>query len=230
MDFYVYVYMDPRKVGNFKYSEYEFNYEPFYIGKGRNWRYRNHLLKVKGGKYSNLPKNNVIKNILEEGMEPVIIKYKENMPELESFNLEIDMISKIGRKDLGFGPLRNLSNGGEGNGNRIFTEEHRKNISVSKKGKCTENLKIHLKKIHESMMGNQRTLGMKFTEESIERLIKSHIKPIIKLDKDGNFIEEFTSIKEAMEKTGISMKKVLRGSGKTAGGFRWEYKNNIDND
>jgi len=227
MDFYVYAYLDPRKPGEFKYSNYRFDFEPFYIGKGRNWRYRKHLLTVKGGKYSNLPKNNVIRNILDEGLEPVIIKYMENMEESDAFLLERDMITKIGRKDLYTGPLRNLSDGGEGNGNRKLTDEHRKNISESKKGKTTENMRKHLKKIHESMKGNKRTLGMKFSDESIKKLIKSRIKPIIKLDLDGNFIEEFESIKEAMEKTGISMKKVLNGSGKTAGGFKWEYKNII---
>ena len=32
--YYVYIYIDPRKPGKFKYGEYEFDYEPFYIGKG----------------------------------------------------------------------------------------------------------------------------------------------------------------------------------------------------
>jgi hypothetical protein len=32
MPCYVYAYLDPRKPGIFKYEEYEFGYEPFYIG------------------------------------------------------------------------------------------------------------------------------------------------------------------------------------------------------
>jgi hypothetical protein len=135
MDYYVYIYLDPRFPGIYQYGKYEFTYEPFYVGKGRLWRFKNHLLKVKRGIYPNLPKFNVIKQILDSGYEPIIMKYKENMIEKDSFLLEMDMIEKIGRKDLGIGPLRNLSNGGEGNGDRIFTEEHRKNISESKKGK-----------------------------------------------------------------------------------------------
>ena len=36
--FYVYVYLDPRKPGSFKFGEYEFDYEPFYVGKGKKNR------------------------------------------------------------------------------------------------------------------------------------------------------------------------------------------------
>jgi hypothetical protein len=227
MDFYVYVYLDPRKIGPFFYQELEFEYEPFYVGKGRNWRYKYHLLTVKRGKYSNLPKNQKIKKIIEDGFEPIIIKYSQNLEEKQSFMIEQELILKIGRKDLNSGPLNNLSNGGEGNGNRKFSEEHRKNLSLAKSGKTTENMKKHLKNLHKSMIGNQRTLGMKFTKESIEKMIKSRIKPIVKMDMQGNVLEEFSSIKEAMEKTKISMKKVLRGTAKTAGGFFWKYKSDL---
>ena len=42
--FYVYVYTDPRKDnGPYKYGEYEFEYEPFYVGKGIGNRKNNHL-------------------------------------------------------------------------------------------------------------------------------------------------------------------------------------------
>ena len=33
-DFYVYIYLDPRKPGSFMYNNLEFNFEPFYVGKG----------------------------------------------------------------------------------------------------------------------------------------------------------------------------------------------------
>ena len=43
--FYVYVYLDPRKPGNYVYGEYSFDYEPFYVGKGSNGRCTIHLCK-----------------------------------------------------------------------------------------------------------------------------------------------------------------------------------------
>jgi hypothetical protein len=42
----------------------------------------------------------------------------------------------------------------------------------------------------------------------------------------GEILEEFISIKEAMEKTKINPKRVLGGTGKSAGGFLWKYKEN----
>jgi hypothetical protein len=228
MDYYVYVYLDPRSPGEYEYSEYTFEYEPFYVGKGRGWRFRNHLLKVKRGKYPNLPKFHIIKQILDSGNDPIIIKYKENMSEEESFLLEEDLINKIGRKDLKKGPLRNLSNGGEGNGDRKFTDEHRKNLSISKKGIVTENMKVHLDNLHRRLKGNKHTLGLKFSQETKDKMIKSRIKPIVKISLEGEILEEFTSIKEAMEKTNINPKRVLSGIGKTAGGFFWSYKEKVD--
>lgn len=49
--------------------------------------------------------------------------------------------------------------------------------------------------------------------------------PVLQFSKEGKFINEFDSIKEAIEKTGIKhISSVCRGERKTAGGFFWKYK------
>ena len=41
--FYVYIYLDPRKRGKYIYEEFKFNYEPFYVGKGKGDQIKSHL-------------------------------------------------------------------------------------------------------------------------------------------------------------------------------------------
>lgn len=52
-------------------------------------------------------------------------------------------------------------------------------------------------------------------------------KPILQFSLDGEFLDEYTSVKEAAEKTGIVKQNIssnLTGKYKTAGGFLWRYK------
>jgi hypothetical protein len=68
---------------------------PYYIGKGKGNRY-------KKGHSVNIPPINRIKFI------------KENLSESEAYDLEISLIQKYGRKDIGTGILRNQTDGGDG--------------------------------------------------------------------------------------------------------------------
>lgn len=61
-DYYVYVYLNPLIPGNFKYGEYFFEYEPFYVGKGRGDRYKRHLTEKRTNK-CNIEKITKINNI-----------------------------------------------------------------------------------------------------------------------------------------------------------------------
>ena len=125
-DFYVYIYLDPRKSGEYKYGEYEFGFEPFYVGKGKikynekgNITY-NRWKKLDGRNDYFINKFNKIK---ENGLEPIVVKIKENMIEDDSFLLEIELIDIIGRENLGKGPLVNFTDGGEGVSGYTHTEE-----------------------------------------------------------------------------------------------------------
>lgn len=119
---YIYIYLDPRKPGKYKYGKYKFEYEPFYVGKGKNNQLYKHLkCAFKNNKFAgnNRLKYNKIKKIIREiNSNPIIIKYFEFLSEGETFKLEKDLISSIGRIDLKTGPLTNLTDGGQGTSNR----------------------------------------------------------------------------------------------------------------
>lgn len=65
------------------------------------------------------------------GYEILIIK--ENISWEEACEWEVSEIKKIGRRDLGLGPLVNMTDGGEGTQGIIITEERRDNISKATK-------------------------------------------------------------------------------------------------
>ena len=91
---------------------------PYYIGKGVGKRYKDpHTVAV--------PPEDRIQFI------------KKNLTDAEAIALEIELIAKYGRKDLGTGILRNLTDGGEGmlNPSPVI----RKKLSDAKLGKLPNN-------------------------------------------------------------------------------------------
>jgi len=125
--FYVYVYLDPRKPGEYQYGYYSFDYESFYVGKGTERRYKRHL-------WDSTPSNKCFKSKIkkiqrETGNDPIIRKLKDELLSDVACNLEIDMIEVIGRRDLQKGPLLNMTSGGDnGNPGHIQTEEWQRKI------------------------------------------------------------------------------------------------------
>lgn len=119
-DYYVYVYLDPRKPGKFIYREkkikLEFDYEPFYIGEGRKARCFVHIYRLsdKNPFYSKGFKSLKIKKIIREtGQKPIIQKIFKDISKEKALNIENKVIKMIGRRDLKKGPLTNLTDGGK---------------------------------------------------------------------------------------------------------------------
>lgn len=131
-EYYVYVYLDTRNPGKYIYEDLEFNYEPFYVGKGKNRRYKDHY---------KLRLNNIghfyhkLNSMINDGFVPEIIFIKDNMSEDDAFRLEIEMIKKIGKISNNTGTLTNLTDGGEGSSGIIFSIERREHLSKIKTGK-----------------------------------------------------------------------------------------------
>ena len=103
-DYYTYAYLREDRT-------------PYYIGKGKGKRIYSKQKRIKA------PKD-----------KSRIIFLKKNLTEAEAFKHEIYMIAILGRKDLGTGILRNLTNGGEGASGHVKSEETKKKRSVAMSG------------------------------------------------------------------------------------------------
>ena len=103
---YVYVFMDPfiKRKTEIDIDNHILSYEPFYIGMGRKER-------IKESQKRNDLVMERIDSIRKKGDNPIIIKLKDKLPRLQALKMESYLINKIGRKDLGKGPLLNTSSG-----------------------------------------------------------------------------------------------------------------------
>ncbi len=145
--FYVYAYLDPTKEGKYKYGSYEFDYEPFYIGKGCGNRLLDHL----NGDICNIIKTERIEEIRNIS-EPIVIKVIDKINETNAFDIEIDLITKIGRIIDNTGPLTNIQKGGEGFSGWVVTDNWIKNNKKGQKKRWANpknriNHSISLKKV-----------------------------------------------------------------------------------
>lgn len=140
MNYYVYVYLDKLKPGDYRYNNLYFEYEPFYVGKGKKNRYLFHLNKVKNNsKYRDCLKFKIIKKNILNGFDPIIIKISENLTEDKALILEKEVITKIGRIDIKTGPLSNRNDGGlKPQDNYHHDSESRNKISISSKNRPPE--------------------------------------------------------------------------------------------
>jgi hypothetical protein len=69
-NFYIYIYLDPRKHGKYCYNDICFLYEPIYIGKGKNkrWKITNDRTPIF---------KNKINKIKRLEIEPIVFKLYE---------------------------------------------------------------------------------------------------------------------------------------------------------
>lgn len=137
---------------------------PCYVGKGKGRRSDHHF------KFTH---NKHLKNILKcESDQISIKKISENLYEEEAFSLEKSLIKKFGRRDLGNGPLVNLTDGGDGQSGIIKTKETREKLSKSLKGK--KRSEEHCRKLSESKKGMKRTLESRIKQSET---MKGKLRP-----------------------------------------------------
>jgi len=141
--------------------------EIFYVGIGDN----------EERAYSKYSRTNFWRSIVKKVGYKVEIVHTDLTWE-ESCELETQYIKEFGRRDLGLGPLVNLTDGGQGKPGFIHKEETKIKISKSNKGKTlTEEHKRNLKLNHK---GNT---GKKHSQETIEKIKQSNLN--VRTDKEG---------------------------------------------
>lgn len=173
---YIYIYLDPRKPGLYTYDNLTFDYEPIYIGKGKHDRDSYHF------KYCCV--NEILKRKLDKikklNLIPIINRIFENLEDVESQRLEIELIKKIGRLNKNTGPLCNMTDGGEGCSGLIQTNEHRqknreKNSQNYEKRYGAETAQRLRKMRSEQLKGN--SYGKNISKEGKEKISKAAKRP-----------------------------------------------------
>ncbi len=133
-NFYTYAYM--REDGT-----------PYYIGKGKKDRI-----------------NNPLHNSIHLPPKERRLFLKQNLTEEDAFKHEKYMIAVFGRKDLGTGILRNMTNGGQGVSGRIVSEEQRE--KMKEYHKRVDIKQISPKFFDKENQSNAGKIGGKITREN----------------------------------------------------------------
>lgn len=242
-EYYVYGYLDPRKPGKYKYYDYEFNHEPFYIGKGKNSRILRHLKNNNRNKI----KLNKIDKIRKEGFEPIIVKIVKNLTNEESLKIEKILIEKIGRYIKGEGPLTNYTKGGE----TYLGYKHKEDYLITLK-KPVIKYDIHGNEIERYESVDEAGIKNNAYPQTISQVCSGKIKifknkyiflyegdgfkerkrnkkeyPVIKIGYDFKQ-KEYTSLHEASidNKTTLArISSVCRGDRFQTGGYFYRFKN-----
>jgi hypothetical protein len=213
--------------------------EVFYVGIGSN-KYRP----------TNFTERNPIwKRYVKKHGEPIVEIVHSNLTKEEACLLEIEYIKQYGRKNVDpKGKLVNISEGGESGskGYKLNPDQIKKRIELHTGRKRSQETK---QKQREAKLGTKQSLetrikrgdarrGKKYPNIAKARVGKKQPpsffekknKPIIQLNKNGEYIAEFPSIKSAAQSLGFThdpggINCVLHGKQKTAYGFKWVFAN-----
>jgi hypothetical protein len=211
----------------------------FYVGLG------SHVLYQKYKRAENIKQRNQHwKNYVVKHGFPIIEIIHDNLSQKEACELEVKYITEFGRKHYeNNGILVNESLGGEGG---------KQGVIVSKETKIKQSLKLKGKpkpkgfgdKIKQNR--NHKDAGKKASISNQKHYVKGSKRNtkisqklkgrkvdwtgdiIYQFDLQGNFIQEWPSIRQAgfslVGNQGESIRKCLKGLQKTAYGYKWEYK------
>jgi group I intron endonuclease len=177
-------------------------------------------------------KCNWIKHLYKKDLSPII----ELLDEIDENNWEFTEQYWIAQFKAWNFILLNMTDGGTGNKNQIYTEERRQKMKEKLKGfRHTEESKRKMSelrkgvKLTESAKEKIRNfnLGKKQSEETKAKRYKA----VLKFSEEGEFIEEYLSLQHAATANNThrgAIQNCCVGRGRKAGGFIWKYKNTDD--
>lgn len=201
-----------------------------YVGKTKqkklSTRYNQHICDAKKAKQKLIKSNhnyNWIISLLNIGLKPLILEIdsiicEDNSKEWIIF--EQYWISQF--KTWGFN-LTNLTDGGDGNQNQIFSEETLKKKSEKLMGiSRPEEVKKQISNSHKGRIKSDSHI-----ENIRQTIIKKQGKPINQYSLDGVFMKEWPCISEAADFYKVDRSSVMRccqGKFKKSAGYVWKYK------
>jgi hypothetical protein len=173
--FYVYVLMDPRIPGPFKYNflgkEFMFSHQVFYVGKGKNDRVKDHLwMSRKSGPVKGDHKGNKIRKLESLGLKPLERIISQKTIESVAMVKEMLLIKTIGRADRGLGTLTNRTDGGDGASGLIVSEKNREAVRRRFTGRTYRHTEETKEKLRQARLGGPPP---KHTKEGLEKLRRS---------------------------------------------------------
>ncbi len=224
MRFYVYHYCDPKSG------------TPFWVGKGQGKRAYVHLTAC------NRPKHccydtffyKKLRKMFSNGVEPNIEIIQRFSKEEKALKFETSEIKRIGRRNLGLGPLTNLTDGGEGSSGYVTSDKTKQKLREALLGRViSKETRQKIGDFHRGKKYSKETCqkmgearrGSRHTKESRRKISEALCKPVSCFDPLGNFIEYFDAVKDVVRSgfTPCGVSSCLTGRYKTHKGLTWRY-------
>lgn len=148
----------------------------------------------------------------------------EHLTEQEAKNFEITLISKLKSTNRKYG--YNITLGGESNNGNVVSEETRRKLSDSLKGKKT---RLGIKQSDKTKRKISETMtGRKHSDDTKKNMRSNSYnkKQVSQYDKNNKLLKTYMSTMEAQRETNIpntNIVKCCNGKLHTAGGFIWKY-------
>lgn len=194
----------------------------FYVGKGTKFRWSRVYDRTQHWKNTAI-KHGVICQIVAHDLSAE-----------EALVLEKKLIASYGRQDQKTGCLVNLTDGGEGVVNYVWTEEHRKKISEAGMGrKHTDEFKQMVSKLHTGKVLSVETKkrisdarkGKPLSEKQKQSLLNRGNKRSRKIIcvETGVVYDSLTLAGKPLGLQATDISKVCKGKRKSLKGFSWKY-------